>query len=79
MVSEQNCDDTIEAVKIASENLPRRTKADGARYLGSAPIIVAQIWAKLCGAAPGTREFAEYARKQLSSGEYAKLKVHLGA
>jgi len=78
IVEEQQCDDTIEAVKLAGENLPRKTRADGARYMGSAPLIVARIWAKMCGSAPGTREFAEFARKQLTSGEYAKLKVHLG-
>jgi len=76
VVTEQLCDDTIDAVHSAGSMFKRNTK--GARYLGSAPILVAQIWAKQCGAQPGTREFTEFAHKQLTSGEYSKFKVQMG-
>ena len=76
VVTEQLCDDTLNAVHLAGSMVKKQQK--GARYMGSAPIIVAQIWAKQCGAQPGTREFAEYAHKQLTSGEYSKLKVSFG-
>lgn len=51
-------------------------KADGMQYLGSVPILVAQIWAKQCGAPIGSKEHTAYAKQQLYSGEWAKLKVH---
>lgn len=75
VVTEQKCDDTIAAVHSAKDYFKKNTK--GARYLGSAPIIVAQIWAKECGFPPGTREFTEYAHKQLTNGEYSKFKAFL--
>jgi hypothetical protein len=77
VVTEQTCDDTIKAVHDAGSLLRKRTKGDGARYMGSAPLVVVQIWAKECGAKPGTREFLEYARRKLTDGEYARLKVHM--
>lgn len=77
VVSTQMCDDIIDGVHMAHELVPKRTKADGARYLGSAPLLVCQIWAKECGYAPGTRGFAEYAHKQLTSGAYSKFKAWL--
>lgn len=75
-MTSQRCDDTINAVHLAGSMVKRQQK--GARYMGSAPLVVAEIWAKMCGAPPGTREFAEYAHKQLTSGEYSKLKVSFG-
>jgi hypothetical protein len=47
----------------------------GSKYLGSVPKIVCEIWAKNCGAPVGTREWIEYAAKQLKSGDYSKFNV----
>ena len=43
------------------------------KYAGSIPMSVAVEWSRDCGAAPGTREFAEYAKKKLNDGSYAHL------
>lgn len=77
IVRTQDCDDTIAAVHTYSTTSSKRSRKDGARYMGSAPLIVCEIWAKECGAPVGTREFSEYAHKKLTHGEYAKLKVHM--
>lgn len=75
--TEQNCDDTIRAVHDASDLLPRRTAGDGARYMGSVPVVQAYIWAKECGAAVGTREWTEYAAKKLDNGTFSRLRANL--
>jgi hypothetical protein len=55
--------------------IQKRTKADGARYMGSVPAVQAYIWAKECGAAVGTREWADYAAAKMGSGDFKKFKV----
>ena len=62
----------VDAVKEAAE---QRSRGDGARYLGSVPEIVCEVWAKECGAAIGTPEFRAYAKKMLMTGEFQKLRV----
>jgi hypothetical protein len=54
-------------------------RADGTpgkeqRYIGSVPIIQAQVWAVECGAAIGTKEYAEYVLRKLADPDYAKLR-----
>ena len=77
IVTTQQCDDTIRAVHEARDFFPKRTKGDGARYLGSVPLIVCQIWAKECRSAIGTKEFRDYATKKLTSGDYSRFKAWL--
>ncbi len=45
------------------------------RKVGSIPLIVAEQWAKECGAAIGTKEFAEYAKRKLMDGDFAKFRI----
>jgi hypothetical protein len=75
--TEQLCDDTLQAVHDAGDLIPKKTAADGARYMGSVPVVQALIWSKECGAAVGTREWAEYARKKMETGGFSKLKAAL--
>lgn len=75
IVTEQNCDDTIEAVHDAHSLIPKKTKVDGARYAGSVPAVQALIWAKECGSAVGTREWADYAAAKMKDGDFKKFKV----
>lgn len=75
IVAEQDCTDVLQGVKDAGYLLPKKTKGDGARYMGSIPLVFAQQWAKECGAKIGTKEFSEYAFKKMLSGEFAKLRV----
>lgn len=56
--------DAIKAINPRSENQ---------YYLGSVPMPIAIQWAKACGHNIGTREFAEYAKKQLMDPEWRQL------
>jgi len=70
----QTVDEIFDGVdRVGNRGKPR---GDGMRYLGSIPIIVAQIWSKQIGAPVGSREFNKYARAQLYDGEFSKLKVN---
>jgi hypothetical protein len=45
------------------------------RLAGRIPFVVAETWARECGARIGTKEFAEYCKGKLMDGEFAKLRV----
>jgi hypothetical protein len=45
------------------------------RKLGSIPFVIADQWSRECGAAIGSKEFAEYAKKKLMSGEFSAFKI----
>lgn len=70
----QDCDPVIDAV-AAARDLPKG-KEDGLRYVGSIPLVLADIWAKECGAYPGTKEFGEYAKRKLQDIDNRKLLVN---
>jgi hypothetical protein len=44
------------------------------RYRASVPIMVAQAWAKECGAAIGTRVWRQYASNKVDQRDYSKLR-----
>jgi hypothetical protein len=46
-----------------------------ARWVGSIPLVIAELWSKECGAAIGTHEYAGYIRKKLSDPDYKKLLI----
>lgn len=75
VILEQDCQGIIDGVRAYSDVQSKRSK--GNKYLGSVPLVVAEIWAGQCKAPVGTREFIEYAHRQLMSAEYSKFKVHL--
>jgi len=74
LITSQNCDDVLAAVKAARHTV-RRGKDQ--HYLGSVPVLVAQVWANECKAPLGTREFLEYAGKKIKSPEFAHLQANL--
>ena len=43
------------------------------RLAGSIPLVLAEQWSRECGARLGSKEFMEYAKKKLMSGEFGKL------
>lgn len=45
------------------------------RLAGRIPFVVAEQWARESGSRIGTKEFAEYAKKKMMDGEFAKLRV----
>lgn len=69
----QNCEPVLDAIRAIRDLAP--VKNANHQYIGSIPIIVAAQWAKTCGAAVGTKEFMEYAKKQLMDSNYAYLRV----
>lgn len=75
-VKRQNVQDVLDAAKDAAETLRPNTGPAGSKYLGTVPILVAQQWAKECGAAVGAREWAKYAKDKLKDGTWARLRVH---
>jgi len=46
------------------------------RHVGQIPLALAEDWSRQCGAKIGSREFGEYVKKKLMSGEFSKLVVH---
>lgn len=75
-VKRQNVQDVLDAAKDAAESLRPNTGPVGSKYLGTVPVLVAQQWAKECGAAVGSREWAKYAKTKLKDGTWARLRVH---
>lgn len=49
----------------------------GSKWIGSIDTITASNWAKECGAAIGTKEFAAYAKKKLMDPDYSKFRADL--
>jgi hypothetical protein len=45
------------------------------RLAGRIPLVVAEQWSAECGEAIGTKAFAEYIRRKLADGDFAKLRV----
>lgn len=45
------------------------------RLAGSVDMVTAEAWARECGHAIGSHEFAEYLKKKLMNGEFAKFRV----
>lgn len=75
VILQQDCQGVIDGVRAFSSVLNKRSK--GNKYLGSVPLVVAEIWAGECKAPIGSREFIQYAHGKLMSPEYSKFKVHL--
>jgi hypothetical protein len=45
------------------------------RLAGRIPLVIAEQWAMECGEAVGTQGFAQYVRKKLADGDFAKFRV----
>ena len=73
--TDQDTSRIFDAVKAVERD--GGAKGKDMHYMGSVPLTVAAQWSKTCGAAIGTRGFADYARKQLMSGDYGKLATGL--
>jgi hypothetical protein len=77
VVTSINADPFIEGVKALSEKHSKTAKTPiGSRYVGSIDPVTAEVFARECGAAIGTREFAIYAKKRLNS-DFSKYKAHI--
>jgi len=45
------------------------------RFVARVPLVVAEQWARECGANIGSVEFGLYMKKQINSSEWSKLRV----
>lgn len=45
------------------------------RLAGRIPLVIAEQWSAECGEAIGTQAFAQYVRKKLADGDFARLRV----
>ena len=54
-------------------NIDGHNRKSDMRLAGSIPFVVAEMWSRECGAKIGSKEFAEYVKKKLMSGEFSKL------
>ena len=45
------------------------------RLAGRIPLVIAEQWSMECGEAVGTQGFAQYVRKKLADGDFAKFRV----
>lgn len=65
--------DAIQDQRAMHAEIPRFK--DRGRLVGTIPGTMAAQWALECKSAPGTKEFLEYVKKKLQSGDYSKLIV----
>lgn len=73
IVKTQDVEPLLDALKERSAHYTTNLGGAG-KYLGSVPPIIAVEWSRQCGAAIGTREWTEYARKMLKSGNFDRLR-----
>lgn len=75
-IKKQDVQGILDAAKDAAETLRPNTGPVGSKYLGTVPVLIAQQWAKECGASVGSREWAIYAKGKLRDGTWSRLRVH---
>lgn len=71
----QDIQSLIDQNAYERENAPSMFGEMAMRKIGSIPLIVAEQWAKECGAGVGTKEFAAYAKRKLMDGDFAKFRI----
>ncbi len=71
----QDVTSIIRANKAEAETAPKMFGQAAVRKVGSIPFVVAEGWSRECGAAIGTKEFAEYCKKKLMDGDFAAFRV----
>lgn len=71
----QNVQSLIDLNRHEAEVNPSMFGQAAVRKIGSIPLVVAETWSRECGAGIGTKEFAEYAKKKLMSGDFAAFKI----
>jgi len=74
IVREQDCEG-LQTLKKMRELAPSHSGQDRTRWVGSIPLVMAEEWSRECGAAIGTKEYAQYIKKKLADPDYKKLLV----
>lgn len=70
----QNVQDILDQNR--EKQIDGHNKRSDMRHVGSIPFVVLEMWIKESGLQLGSKEFAEYVKKKLLSGEYNKLLIH---
>lgn len=65
----------IDQNKIEAETAPGMFGEMAVRKIGEIPLVVAEQWSRECGEAIGTKAFAEYCKKKLMDGDFAKFRI----
>ena len=71
----QDVEDILRRNAAEAEYMPSMHGDAAVRKVGSIPHVVAQEWSRECGEAIGTKGFAEYVKRKLMDGDFAKLRV----
>jgi len=71
----QNIDALIEQNKAEAAEAPSMFGQAAVRKIGSIPLVVAEQWSRECGEAIGTRAFAEYCKRKIMDGDFAKFRI----
>lgn len=61
--------------KALAETAPSMHGDAKFRLAGRIPLVIAEQWSAECGEAIGTQGFAQYVRKKLADGDFARLRV----
>ncbi len=71
----QDVSGILKEIHDLKDHIPSMHGDAKARWVGSIPLVIAELWSKECGAAIGTHEYAGYIRKKLSDPDYKKLLI----
>jgi hypothetical protein len=72
---QQDVQSLIDLNKHEAETLPSMHCDAAVRKVGSIPFVVAEDWARECGARIGSPEFAEHCKKKLANGDFAVFRI----
>lgn len=71
----QDIDALIDQNKAEADAAPSMFGQAAVRKVGSIPLVVAEQWSRECGEAIGTKAFAEYCKRKLMDGDFAKFRI----
>lgn len=65
----------IDQNKVEADLAPSMFGQAAVRKIGSIPLVVAEKWSRECGEAIGTKAFAEYCKRKIMDGDFAKFRI----
>jgi len=71
----QDIQTLIDRNKAEAEEAPSMFGQAAVRKIGSIPFVVAEQWSRECGEEIGTKAFAEYCKRKLMDGDFAKFRI----
>jgi hypothetical protein len=71
----QDVQPLIDANRAFAEAAPSKHGQAAWRLAGRIPAVIAELWAKECGAGIGSQEFNAYVKRKLLDGDFAAFRV----